>query len=68
MIKKMVANAWLQILVWATSSVPLILMAEGPQSIKGYLDGIPMHELALETRDHARVGVRIDGAVDEAIW
>lgn len=38
------------------------------QSIKGDLDGIPMHYINVQTRPHAQVDIKLDGVVDEAVW
>ena len=40
----------------------------GVQSIKGDLNGIPMHRLPVQTIDHDSVEIKIDGNVDEPIW
>ena len=38
------------------------------QTIKGYLDGVPMHYINVQTRSHDTVDIKLDGLVNEAIW
>ncbi len=40
----------------------------GGQEVIGELGGIPMHRIAVETRAHAAVEVKIDGQVTESVW
>ena len=38
------------------------------QTVKGDVDGIPMHYINVQTRHHDTVDIRLDGVVDEAVW
>ncbi len=40
----------------------------GDQSLKGNLNGVPMHYINVPTYSHDAYPITLDGAVDEAVW
>ena len=69
----MMLRYWTFLVLLSGSAISLASSTESAgkfskKTIKGYLDGIPMHYINVQTRNHDAAEIRLDGLVNEAIW